>query len=143
MTETEGRFPSQTSASCLRDTRFTVGVSCVCKGKCVLSCCSVLYTYNLMLMIFYPCPSGRETSPALLVPSGKTAKRNSCLEQPPISERLPDRLNTANIVTNSQTPMTHKRRPGKNCPMALIFTLNYSHKLQINKYKKDNFTDFT
>ncbi|XP_026201269.1 BAH and coiled-coil domain-containing protein 1 isoform X2 [Anabas testudineus] len=55
----------------------------------------------------------REPSPALLVPSGTTAKRNSCLEQPPISERLPDRLNTTNTVANSQTLMIHKRRPGR------------------------------
>ncbi|XP_029013800.1 BAH and coiled-coil domain-containing protein 1 isoform X4 [Betta splendens] len=54
-----------------------------------------------------------ESSPALLVPSGTTAKRSSCLELPPMNDRLTDRHNTTNTVANRQTPVTHKRKPGR------------------------------
>ncbi|GLD49321.1 BAH and coiled-coil domain-containing protein 1-like protein, partial [Lates japonicus] len=54
-----------------------------------------------------------EPSPALLVPSGTTAKRSSSLEQAPISDRPSDRLNALNTGTNSQTLTVHKRRPGR------------------------------
>ncbi|KAE8283240.1 BAH and coiled-coil domain-containing protein 1 [Larimichthys crocea] len=54
-----------------------------------------------------------ESSPALLAPSGTTAKRSSSLEQAPISDRPSDRLNTINTVINSQTLTVHKRRPGR------------------------------
>ncbi|XP_030591566.1 BAH and coiled-coil domain-containing protein 1 isoform X2 [Archocentrus centrarchus] len=54
-----------------------------------------------------------ESSPALLVPSGSTAKRTSSLEQAPISERPSDRLSTINTVTTTQSLTVIKRRPGR------------------------------
>lgn len=54
-----------------------------------------------------------ESSPALLVPSGTTARRSSSLEQAPISDRLSDKLTTINTVTNNQTLLAHKRKPGR------------------------------
>ncbi|KAA8582582.1 hypothetical protein FQN60_006253 [Etheostoma spectabile] len=54
-----------------------------------------------------------ESSPALLIPSEKTAKRNSSLEQAPLSDRPYDRFNIINTLTNSQTLTVNKRRPGR------------------------------
>lgn len=108
MMATEGRFLSQTSASCLQDTRFTVSISSQYNWKFFLYC--LINANNLQL----PCFLGAEPSPALLVPSGTSAKRSSSLEQAPISDRPSDRLNTLNSVINSQTLNVHKRRPGKN-----------------------------
>uniref|UniRef100_A0A3B3VMJ5 BAH domain and coiled-coil containing 1 n=1 Tax=Poecilia latipinna TaxID=48699 RepID=A0A3B3VMJ5_9TELE len=43
-----------------------------------------------------------ESSPALLAPSGTSAKRSSSLEQAPISDRPSDRLSSTNSLSNAQ-----------------------------------------
>ncbi|KAM3864444.1 BAH and coiled-coil domain-containing protein 1 [Diretmus argenteus] len=54
-----------------------------------------------------------ESSPALLTPTGATARRTSSLEQAPLSERPSHRPINNNTNTNNQTPPVHKRRPGR------------------------------
>ncbi|XP_014846360.1 PREDICTED: BAH and coiled-coil domain-containing protein 1-like isoform X2 [Poecilia mexicana] len=54
-----------------------------------------------------------ESSPALLAPSGTSAKRSSSLEQAPISDRPSDRLSSTNSLSNTQNLTVIKRRPGR------------------------------
>uniref|UniRef100_A0A096LRC2 BAH domain and coiled-coil containing 1a n=1 Tax=Poecilia formosa TaxID=48698 RepID=A0A096LRC2_POEFO len=63
----------------------------------------------------YQIQCGGESSPALLAPSGTSAKRSSSLEQAPISDRPSDRLSSTNSLSNAQNLTVIKRRPGKIC----------------------------
>lgn len=54
-----------------------------------------------------------ESSPALLVSSGTTAKKSSNQESTPSNDRTTDRLSTSNTVTNTQSSPVVKRKPGR------------------------------